>query len=85
MLGKDKKQTLEQKKAAMKTLQNKRHNYEMKHCGGYELILPSKDAKYKGYLDTAKKIWTAFNSNNLTKEDIQKLKEGTKPKKVTTS
>lgn len=42
--------------------------------GGYEQLLPSWNPKYKEYLETAKKVWTAFNSSNLKKEDIEKLK-----------
>ena len=53
---------------------------------GYEPLLIDSNAKYVKYLETAKKVWTAFNSSNISKEDIAKLKQSTsqtieKPKK----
>ncbi len=63
-----------------------RDEFEGKNLGGYEQILPSKNPKYKEYLDTAKKVWTAFNSSNLRKDEIEKLKTtSTEIKKKSTS
>jgi hypothetical protein len=74
MLGTNKKVTIDKKKNQMKNNDKKRDEYELKNLGGFERILPSDDPKYKGYLETSKKVWTAFNSSTVTKEDLEKMK-----------
>ena len=53
MLGKEAKQTLEMKKAQMKKIEKKRHEFEMENKGGYELIFPTNNPEYKKYLETS--------------------------------
>lgn len=64
-MGTNKKMSLEEKKKLMKEFDKERTVYEAEHLGGYEVILPSTNPKYKEYIETAKKIWTAYSSSNV--------------------
>lgn len=44
------------------------------------MILPSKKPRYLEYAETAKKIWVAFSSSSLKKEEIEKLKQAAEAK-----
>ena len=65
MMGTNKKISVESKKVLMNAHDKERDKFESQTLGGYEQLLPSKNPKYKEYLETAKKVWTAFNSSNL--------------------
>lgn len=58
----------------MKQHDLERDIFEKANLGGYEQILPSPNPKYKEYLETAKKVWTAFNASNVRKDDVEKLR-----------
>lgn len=74
MMGTNKKLSIDSKKSLMVQHDKERDIFESDNLGGYEMILPSKNPKYKDYQETAKKVWTAFNSSNLRKDEIDKIK-----------
>lgn len=74
MMGTNKKMNLEEKKRLMREHDKERDLFEFANLGGYEVILPSPNPKYKDYLETAKKVWTAFNASNVRRDDIEKMK-----------
>jgi len=65
---------IEEKKKLMKEHDKEWDAFENANLGGYSVILPSKNPKYKEYLDTAKKVWTAFNASNVRKDDAEKIR-----------